>query len=229
MGLFGDIIGGIGSIGSKLGEWWLGEQSKRGEEDRRWDKEMAFWRQQNEYNLPSNQMKRLKDAGINPHMAYMKGTINNVAGGLSSAPGGTVNKPNFTDLLMIKSQLLGLKKLQKENKILDANVKKSLAEASYTDYKNTELQKYGMIDKESFPLYVSRQVNRAIKSGKLSSKDAVNALLNLAPLILGGAFGASKFMNFGKVGKEVGKKSIPLLPGAVRNIKKFGYPGLKRR
>lgn len=36
------------------------------------------WQRQMEYNLPKNQMQRLRDAGINPHMAYAKGTINNV-------------------------------------------------------------------------------------------------------------------------------------------------------
>lgn len=34
------------------------------------DVNVANWRMQNEYNLPVNQMQRLKDAGINPNIAY---------------------------------------------------------------------------------------------------------------------------------------------------------------
>lgn len=33
-------------------------------------KENEMWRQANEYNLPQNQMQRLKDAGLNPNMVY---------------------------------------------------------------------------------------------------------------------------------------------------------------
>jgi len=42
-----------------------------------------MWKRQNEYNLPSNQMTRLQNAGINPHLAFSSGNINNTS---SSAP-----------------------------------------------------------------------------------------------------------------------------------------------
>lgn len=34
-------------------------------------------REQNEYNTPSNQMQRFKDAGLNPHLIYGQGTNGN--------------------------------------------------------------------------------------------------------------------------------------------------------
>lgn len=43
------------------------------------DKNMYLWNKQNEYNHPVNQMARLRQAGINPNMAFMRGTINNVS------------------------------------------------------------------------------------------------------------------------------------------------------
>lgn len=35
---------------------------------------MWMWNAQNEYNLPSNQMKRFRDAGLNPYLVYGHGT-----------------------------------------------------------------------------------------------------------------------------------------------------------
>lgn len=36
---------------------------------------MAMWHKQNEYNAPSAQMQRLKDAGLNPNLVYGSGTV----------------------------------------------------------------------------------------------------------------------------------------------------------
>ncbi|MBO5971627.1 MAG: hypothetical protein J6Q07_01280 [Alistipes sp.] len=50
-----------------------------------YNRQLDFWNLQNQYNDPSNQVKRLKGAGLNP--ALMNGqAMNNVAGGLSSTP-----------------------------------------------------------------------------------------------------------------------------------------------
>lgn len=38
---------------------------------------VAAWEMQNEYNTPANQMQRFKDAGLNPHLIYGKGTPGN--------------------------------------------------------------------------------------------------------------------------------------------------------
>lgn len=37
------------------------------------------WERENEYNLPSNQMQRLRDAGINPNLAFSNGQLSNVS------------------------------------------------------------------------------------------------------------------------------------------------------
>lgn len=44
-------------------------------------KELEQWHRQNRYNSPEMQMKRLKEAGINPHMAYGKGSMTNTSSG----------------------------------------------------------------------------------------------------------------------------------------------------
>lgn len=47
---------------------------------------VAQWNRENEYNLPINQIKRLKDAGINPHLAFSNGVS-----GLTSATSPTMS------------------------------------------------------------------------------------------------------------------------------------------
>lgn len=44
--------------------------------------ELAFWRMNNEYNHPTAQMERLRNAGLNPHLVYGNGAVGNS----SSAP-----------------------------------------------------------------------------------------------------------------------------------------------
>lgn len=60
--LFGAAVNAAGSIGSNImnaADSFLA---------RRWQEQM--WQKQNEYNLPINQVSRLKEAGINPNLAF---------------------------------------------------------------------------------------------------------------------------------------------------------------
>lgn len=50
-----------------------------------YSKNLEMWNLQNEYNSPTSQMKRLKDAGLNPAMMYGNGSAASV-GNASSAP-----------------------------------------------------------------------------------------------------------------------------------------------
>ena len=44
-----------------------------------YQRQIAFYNMQNEYNSPLNQIARLRSAGINPNLAYANGALNNVA------------------------------------------------------------------------------------------------------------------------------------------------------
>lgn len=68
-GLLGSIIAGV-------------YNRKRQRESQAWAENM--WQKQNEYNLPVNQMIRLKEAGINPNLAF---------GSAASAMGSNVPSP----------------------------------------------------------------------------------------------------------------------------------------
>jgi len=46
-------------------------------ERRQWNRNVAMWKMQNEYNAPKQQMQRLQEAGLNPNLMYGKGTVGN--------------------------------------------------------------------------------------------------------------------------------------------------------
>lgn len=85
--LAGSLIGGAFSLGGMALQ-------------RKYNKEMAelqnqynidMWNRQNEYNHPTQQMNRLKEAGLNPNLMYGQGNVGNA----SSAP--QLSAPNAPD------------------------------------------------------------------------------------------------------------------------------------
>lgn len=45
--------------------------------DRQYGHQLDMWQKMNEYNAPAMQMKRFKEAGLNPNLIYGKGTAGN--------------------------------------------------------------------------------------------------------------------------------------------------------
>lgn len=60
-------------------------------------RDLGYWHMQNEYNSPEAQMRRLKDAGLNPNMVYGNGAVANNASAphASNAPSWTPEAPRF--------------------------------------------------------------------------------------------------------------------------------------
>lgn len=105
-----------------------------------YQRQIAFYNMQNDYNSPVNQIARLRSAGINPNLAYANGALNNVgvstpsvsqaetasapAGSASVSPGslGTLGS-NFVQMYQIGEQNKAIKaqvdKVQKEGQKLD--------------------------------------------------------------------------------------------------------------
>ena len=69
-GIGAQIAGNLASVGLQ------GIINRRAER-RQWNRNVSMWKMQNEYNTPINQMKRLKEAGLNPNLMYGKGTVGN--------------------------------------------------------------------------------------------------------------------------------------------------------
>lgn len=80
------ISGGAGLMGNLFGIGRGGRETRRNKELMKYQNEMnlAFWNKQNEYNRPINQMKRFKEAGLNPALMYGQGNPGN-ASNLQSA------------------------------------------------------------------------------------------------------------------------------------------------
>lgn len=107
----------------------LGSQGLTNQANRRFTEKMNQWQNntyltnwglENEYNSPVNQMKRLKDAGINPHLAYQGGGFNNSAGsiGVASPSGGQAKAPEI-DPSFVTSIFLNFIDLEKKRADID--------------------------------------------------------------------------------------------------------------
>ena len=87
-GAVSSIVGGIGGAirarkARKLAREMQQKQFdwQREENERAFQRNLQMWNQQNAYNSPAAQMKRLEDAGLNPNLAY-----GNLASGQAGSP-----------------------------------------------------------------------------------------------------------------------------------------------
>ncbi len=74
-GLAAGISAGSGIIGSMLTN-----RANRKMAKYQTQVNLDMWNRNNEYNTPANQMARLTDAGLNPHLMYGQGTTGNAPG-----------------------------------------------------------------------------------------------------------------------------------------------------
>ena len=58
-----------------------------------YNRQVQFWNMQNAYNDPSQQIERMRNAGINPTLAYSQGGLNNVGAATPSVNQGSTNAP----------------------------------------------------------------------------------------------------------------------------------------
>lgn len=173
-GLFdgiGSALGGIaGSVVSFLGNKSLVE--KQNEENRK------LWYEQQEYNSPVNQMKRMKEAGLNPALIYSSGS-STASGNITSAPKmersempdmpGILNYMQLSNLDAQNSNI----KAQNENLIQDAVTKKM-----ENWHRAREIDLLKKSDKKGFKMtredpksfrFLMRSVNQSAISGKKNS------------------------------------------------------------
>jgi len=99
------ILGAAGALGSAaIGAVSQGSQNRRSQRwsermyQRQYNDNINFWRMQNEYNDPSQQMARLKGAGLNPHLVY-GGSSGGTAGTAGPVAKADTPTPQFTPVL----------------------------------------------------------------------------------------------------------------------------------
>ena len=101
------LLGLIGSVGASL-------ISNRGAKRRQQladQQNEKFWKMQNAYNTPKQQMSRLQDAGLNPNLIYGSNANTGVAGSISPSKASPYNVQNPVPSMMQTA----LFQAQKEN------------------------------------------------------------------------------------------------------------------
>ena len=109
MGLFsgiGSALGGnfLSNVASTALQGFLNRKAS----SQQHNYNLADWQRQNEYDSPVNQMARLKEAGINPHLAYMKGGVSNTSAQIHSTNVSAPQVAQFDDFLNIRQRMQDL-------------------------------------------------------------------------------------------------------------------------
>jgi len=129
------IASGVASAAQAVGGWFTGKKNRefnKEEAEKAYKRNMNAWHLQNEYNAPSQQMARLKAAGLNPNMVYGTGT--QAAGTAGSAPRKEATTSNIQ---APKGDAISNYLMLKQGQLLDAQKRKVGAEEHYTKV-NTE-------------------------------------------------------------------------------------------
>lgn len=132
--ILGALISAVGTAATNIA---LSERQRKFNEQ--------YQDKMNEYNLPENQVQRLKDAGINPNSVAMGGST--VVNGNSSAPINPYTTPQIADPMSLASNsFLSLAQGSTEEKMRDvrvreaeANINNMMSSAKNLDV-NTEYQ-----------------------------------------------------------------------------------------
>lgn len=105
---------------------------------------IQMWNMQNEYNTPANQMKRYREAGLNPNLIYGNGTSS--AGNAGSAPTMQAHQGSASKFLDLVHLGLQLKNMWQQNKNLSAQTDdikaQTLQRKASANYDNAVLDFY---------------------------------------------------------------------------------------
>ena len=88
----------------------LNRQFQREENQKARDYNTQMWEKNNEYNDPAQQMARLKNAGINPHLAYSQGGVTNTSSSPASSNASSMPEgraPQLDVNAMLNARLVG--------------------------------------------------------------------------------------------------------------------------
>jgi len=210
--LLGNVFGSSSNSGANKTNLKLAAQNREFQREM-YNRQMAYntdmWNKQNEYNDPSNQVERLRAAGINPYLALQNGNgvgVAQSAGGVTPPAGGAAqvnpfipDTKGFVDSAMQLSQLLfqskkqdsevALNNAELESRHIDNKFKEKMYEAQLLDYvsKNKALIEDTRGKKWSNDLneWSSEFRKRMIQNEALQSDESVsNAQLINAGLVL---------------------------------------------
>lgn len=167
----GGLIQGAGSIVSGLTGGLFSYLSQK----QAYENQVKFWNMQNEYNTPSAQVSRLKDAGLNPALAYGQGgNVANTAGQLSTVPqasylqnGGPAESVN--GLFNIVSNIMAIRKQQAEIDNVNADTKVKTSSIGLNTARENLAIEQAASEK------VARSLHEAMKDKTISERQYIDA------------------------------------------------------
>lgn len=187
-GLSGGLIGGIFNNASSISSQ---------QRQNRYNREM--WNMENEYNKPINQMNRLREAGVNPNMAFASGTGANTSAHFATSAGrdtsglGNGFQHGLDNLLNVKQTLQNLRIAREAQsnatRETDASISVKKAEASRIRAETERLKRenyynQGGSERDPFFLRMFKRSNRAVKkavrdykSQSYTARDAMRDIL----------------------------------------------------
>lgn len=132
------LFGAIASIGMGIANQFQTKRQNRlnrkfqmQENQRSRDFALEMWNRNNEYNSMVNQMQRLRDAGINPHLAYMNGSGMNASNapaqqsGISPLPAGQAPQFDIYSTLALSKELAEIEKINAEADNIRSNTSRT--------------------------------------------------------------------------------------------------------
>tara|TARA_B100000073_G_scaffold247425_1_gene207788 strand:+ start:222 stop:935 length:714 start_codon:yes stop_codon:yes gene_type:complete len=176
------LTAGIGAVGSLLGSALTNIGAKRREDAAR-KHNIKLWEMQNQYNLPANQMQRLKDAGLNPNLIYGSSPAGASGAAGSISPGKAapynIGDPTQSTALAALIPLQGQKLLAETAKTYEEAGVKGLEKGILKNNFNSlvEIQQYKT--QEAYQSLLQSQIETYVKT-KTQQQMVEQAIQNLA-------------------------------------------------
>lgn len=152
----GAVVGGsvLGALGDAYSQDYLSRQEMK--------RNIALWEMQNAYNTPAEQMKRFKEAGLNPNLIYQQ---TNTAGAVGSSY-SQKNVERISPLLMAQMQQVDA---QTQNALAQAD--SAYWQAGINQYAATRMNALSRIAQYDAD-YAEAQHKLFIKTGKIPERYA---------------------------------------------------------
>lgn len=161
-------INQAGNLAGGMLNSWVNYAASKKLMKKQFDLNKKMWELNNEYNLPVNQMQRLQDAGLNPHLVYGNGGASATASLGSSTSQGHFNADfNFNPLGDLASY---------------QSIMNNEANTHYTNVQATQAELTGKKQRE----LMDAQINEINKRAQLTHENATTqSFLNTIPHLLG--------------------------------------------